>query len=273
MNPQFSADARGPRLLFALISKRTFKSSDCFRKRRLVRPLVPAKRIGAGEGTRTRNLRITNPPLYQLSYASLEPIAGTIDIGYPAGNGRERPIPDGWGDFNSSGLAPADGLEEHHRGGRGHVQGAHPSYHRNPDPVIQQLEHTPPNPAALGPEYQNQVPLPDPIPGLEEILPGLGVGPDDPEPPILQLSQGPPQVADPTDGKMLDCAGTRSSHRSPQGRRAAGGQHQAQCPGGLRHPDDGAEILGILDPIEGDEASSTPRWSCERLELLQGRRG
>ena len=29
-------------------------------------------RAGAGEGTRTHNLRITNPMLYQLSYASQE---------------------------------------------------------------------------------------------------------------------------------------------------------------------------------------------------------
>ena len=28
-------------------------------------------RLGADEGTRTLNLRITNPPLYQLSYVSL----------------------------------------------------------------------------------------------------------------------------------------------------------------------------------------------------------
>ena len=55
---------------------RTFKCSDRFRNRRLAGPLVPAKLIGAGEGTRTRNLRITNPPLYQLSYASLDPIEG-----------------------------------------------------------------------------------------------------------------------------------------------------------------------------------------------------
>ena len=91
MKRQFSADARGPRLLFALISKRTFESSDCFRKRRLVRPLVPAKRIGAGEGTRTRNLRITNPPLYQLSYASLDLIAGNYRHRIPRGQ-RPRAI-------------------------------------------------------------------------------------------------------------------------------------------------------------------------------------
>src|SRR5262245_36756881 len=33
-------------------------------------------RAGAGEGTRTLNLRITNPPLHRLSYASLEATAG-----------------------------------------------------------------------------------------------------------------------------------------------------------------------------------------------------
>ena len=31
---------------------------------------------GAGEGTRTRNLRITSALLYQLSYASLVPVPG-----------------------------------------------------------------------------------------------------------------------------------------------------------------------------------------------------
>ena len=67
---------REPRLLFAVISLRTFECSDRFRNRRFAGPLVPAKLIGAGEGTRTRNLRITNPPLYQLSYASLDPIEG-----------------------------------------------------------------------------------------------------------------------------------------------------------------------------------------------------
>ena len=33
-------------------------------------PRSDTRSAGAGEGTRTRNLRITNPPLYQLSYAS-----------------------------------------------------------------------------------------------------------------------------------------------------------------------------------------------------------
>lgn len=36
-------------------------------------------RAGAGEGTRTLNLRITNPMLYHLSYASLEKRGATID--------------------------------------------------------------------------------------------------------------------------------------------------------------------------------------------------
>ena len=40
---------------------------------------------GAGEGTRTLNLRITNPMLYQLSYASLEANAPNIpEPGPPA---------------------------------------------------------------------------------------------------------------------------------------------------------------------------------------------
>ena len=34
------------------------------------RPVVTTPTFGAGEGTRTLNLRITNPLLYQLSYAS-----------------------------------------------------------------------------------------------------------------------------------------------------------------------------------------------------------
>ncbi len=37
-------------------------------------------RTGAGDGTRTRNLRITYPPLYQLSYASLDLTRLTIGI-------------------------------------------------------------------------------------------------------------------------------------------------------------------------------------------------
>ncbi len=46
---------------------------------------------GAGEGTRTHNLRITNPVLYQLSYASLESRAQNIaeEVG-PATRGKAR---------------------------------------------------------------------------------------------------------------------------------------------------------------------------------------
>ena len=48
---------------------------------------------GAGEGTRTLNPRITNPMLYQLSYASHEKRAPTIDRLRPrwqaAGTARE----------------------------------------------------------------------------------------------------------------------------------------------------------------------------------------
>ena len=35
---------------------------------------IRVRRLGAGEGTRTLNLRITNPMLYQLSYASQNPL-------------------------------------------------------------------------------------------------------------------------------------------------------------------------------------------------------
>ena len=45
---------------------------------------------GAGEGTRTRNLRITNPPLYQLSYASLETNRPDYN-GPPPASKREAP--------------------------------------------------------------------------------------------------------------------------------------------------------------------------------------
>ena len=40
---------------------------------------------GAGEGTRTLNLRITNPMLYQLSYASHDP-RGNYNGAAPSGN-------------------------------------------------------------------------------------------------------------------------------------------------------------------------------------------
>jgi hypothetical protein len=55
-------------------------------------------RAGAGEGTRTLNPRITNPMLYQLSYASHEKRGPTIDRLRPrwqaagtAPRGRTRP--------------------------------------------------------------------------------------------------------------------------------------------------------------------------------------
>ncbi len=51
-------------------------------------------RTGAGDGTRTRNLRITNPPLYQLSYASLG--LSKLTIGTRRGVSKlERPCPRG----------------------------------------------------------------------------------------------------------------------------------------------------------------------------------
>ena len=87
MNRQFSATGRQARLLFVVISLRISDYSDLFPERRPPGPLLPASLLGAGDGTRTRNLRITNPPLYPLSYASLDRIGGTIDPWCPAGNG------------------------------------------------------------------------------------------------------------------------------------------------------------------------------------------
>lgn len=44
-----------------------------YESRKKVKPIyVETPCAGAGEGTRTLNLRITNPMLYQLSYASLK---------------------------------------------------------------------------------------------------------------------------------------------------------------------------------------------------------
>ena len=87
MNRQFPAVGRAARPPFAVISIRIYQSSDSFEIRRPSDTPLLAMPSGAGEGTRTRNLRITNPPLYQLSYASLDPIGMTIDFWCPAGNG------------------------------------------------------------------------------------------------------------------------------------------------------------------------------------------
>ena len=139
--------------------------------------------------------------------------------------------------------------------------------------MVQQLNHAPPKSATLGPEDQSQVPLPDPIRRLEEILASFGVGPDHPEAPFLELDQGPSQVSDPRDRKMLDCPGTRPGHRSSERRRPARSENEAHCPSGLCHPDDGTEILGILNPIEGQEAPASPKGDKQGLKLLERRHG
>ncbi len=94
---------------------------------------------------------------------------------------------------------------------------------------------------------------------------------DNPEIPALELFQGAHQVDHAGDAQVLGRTGAGLDRHGAQGRGTALGEHHAIHPGAIGHAQQGAQVLRVLDAIQGqDEASGAGRGGGRRVEIFYG---
>ena len=114
-------------------------------------------------------------------------------------------------------------------------------------------------PAAFRPEHHHALAAHHPLRQLEQRSGRVHVRPEDPEACGFQLVERADQVRDAGRREPLDGARAGSRHRGRERRAVAIGQQQAARAGRLGHPRDRAEVLGVLDLVEGDQQARRGR--------------
>ena len=119
--------------------------------------------------------------------------------------------------------------------------------------MVQYSTHAPTQAPTLCSENHHQVAGKQAIARPKEVSLRLGLGPQDPEPSSLQLLEGSREIRDSGNRQVLDGASAGPRDRWRERRRPPPRQDQAAGPGRLCYAGYRADVLRILDPIQGDE--------------------
>jgi hypothetical protein len=104
---------------------------------------------------------------------------------------------------------------------------------------------------------------------VEQAGVGGAVEADAPDAGVAELADGSGEVGDLGDGEVLEGAGGGLDGDRGQGGAAVAGDDQAVAAGGFGAAGQGAEVVGILDAVEGEEEGGLPAGQGNRQELGQ----
>ena len=165
------------------------------------------------------------------------------------------------------GISLGDGLEQHDRARDRRIERPDRPAHRDPDHEIAAAADRRRKALALAADDDRQRPSEIRLAGGQW---GAGLRTDDTQAAEPQIRQGARQVVDGTKKQVLDCSRGRLHGRRAQRRLAMRRKDHAVHPGGFRASQQRADVLGILERVEGQHEGRLGPLDAPGQDFIQG---